>query len=93
MRIFDLPTSKARYELKVVLVPLHLWRVNVKAICGFIHIPLADLPTCERRPFWWGGWRAGWARRAGPSRSCLLAASSAAANQEAPCRRGGGVTS
>ncbi len=40
MRIFDLHTSKARYELKVKL--LHLWRVNVKATCGFINIPLAD---------------------------------------------------
>jgi hypothetical protein len=36
-----LHTSKAGYELQVVL--LHLWRVNVKAICGFINIPLADL--------------------------------------------------
>ncbi len=101
MRIFELHTSKARYELKVV--PLALWRVNVKTIRGFIHIPLADLPhiklretppifatspSCERRRFWWVGWRAGWARRAGPGRSCLLAASSAAANQEAPCRKG-----
>jgi hypothetical protein len=34
-RIFDLHTSKARYyELKVVL--LHLRRVNVKTIGGFI---------------------------------------------------------
>jgi hypothetical protein len=40
MLIFDLHTSKARYELKVVL--LHLWRVNVKTIGGFINIPLAD---------------------------------------------------
>jgi hypothetical protein len=38
MRIFDL--QPARYELKVVL--LHLWRVNVKTIGGFINIPLAD---------------------------------------------------
>ncbi len=41
MRIFDLHTSKARSELKVVL--LHLWRVNVKTIGGFINITLADL--------------------------------------------------
>jgi hypothetical protein len=41
MRIFDLHTSRARYELKVVL--LHLWRVNVTTIGGFINIPLADL--------------------------------------------------
>ncbi len=40
MRIFDLHTSEARYELKVV--PLHLRRVNVKTIVGFINIPLAD---------------------------------------------------
>jgi hypothetical protein len=40
LRIFDLHTSKARYKLKIVL--LHLWRVNVKAIPGFIHISLAD---------------------------------------------------
>jgi hypothetical protein len=41
MRIFDLHTSKARYELKVVI--LQLWRVNVKTIGGFINIPLADI--------------------------------------------------
>jgi hypothetical protein len=41
MRIFDLHTSKAKYELKVVL--LHFWRVNVKTISGFINIPLPDL--------------------------------------------------
>jgi hypothetical protein len=40
MRIFDLHTSKARYELKVVL--LHLWRVNVKTTGGFSNISLAD---------------------------------------------------
>jgi hypothetical protein len=40
--IFDLHTSKARYELKVVPVLLHLWRVSVKTIGGFINIPLAD---------------------------------------------------
>ncbi len=40
MRIFDLHTSKARYQLKVVL--LHLWRVNVKMIGEFINIPFAD---------------------------------------------------
>jgi len=40
MRIFDLLTSKARYELKVVL--LHLWCVNVQTIGGFINVPLAD---------------------------------------------------
>jgi hypothetical protein len=39
--IFDLNVSKARYKLKVVL--LHLRRVNVKTIGGFINIPLADL--------------------------------------------------
>jgi hypothetical protein len=41
MHIFDLRTSKARFELKVVL--LHLWRVNVKTILRFINVPLADL--------------------------------------------------
>ncbi len=41
MCIFDLHTSKARYELKVVL--LYLWRVNVETICGFINILLVDL--------------------------------------------------
>ncbi len=41
MRIFNLHTSTARYELKVVL--LHLWGVNVKAIGGFINITLTDL--------------------------------------------------
>jgi hypothetical protein len=38
--VFDLHISKAIYELKVVL--LHLWRVNVKTIGGFIKIPLDD---------------------------------------------------
>ncbi len=38
--IFDPDTSKARYELTVVL--LHLWRVNVKTSTGFIYISLAD---------------------------------------------------
>ncbi len=47
MRIFDLHTNKARYELKVVL--LHLWRVNVKTIDGFINIPLADLSLINLR--------------------------------------------
>jgi hypothetical protein len=41
MGIYDLHSSIARYELKVVL--LHLWRVNVTTIDGFINIPLADL--------------------------------------------------
>jgi hypothetical protein len=41
LRIFDLHSSKARYELKVVL--FHLWLVNVKTIRGFINFPLADL--------------------------------------------------
>ncbi len=39
--IFDLYTSsKARYELKVVLLPC---RVYVKTFSGFMNIPLADL--------------------------------------------------
>ena len=41
MPIFDFHTSKARHELKVV--QLHLWRVDVKTIGGFINIPLADV--------------------------------------------------
>jgi hypothetical protein len=41
MLIFDLRTSKAIYEPKVV--PLHLRRVNAKTIVAFINIPLADL--------------------------------------------------
>jgi hypothetical protein len=40
MCIFGHHTSKARYEMKVIL--LHLWRVSVKTICGFINILLAD---------------------------------------------------
>jgi hypothetical protein len=41
MNIVDLHnTSKARYEQKRVL--LHLWRVDVKTIGGFINISLAD---------------------------------------------------
>jgi hypothetical protein len=40
MCIFDLHISKAKYELKVVLV--HLWRVNVKTIRGFINILFDD---------------------------------------------------
>ncbi len=47
MRIFDLHTSKARYELKLVL--LHFWRVNVKTIGGFFNIPLADLAHINLR--------------------------------------------
>ncbi len=42
MRIFDLHTSKARYELK-------LWRVNVKTVAGFINIPLGDLSHISLR--------------------------------------------
>jgi hypothetical protein len=40
MRIFDLHTSRARYELNVILI--HIWRVNVKSTGGFIYTPLAD---------------------------------------------------
>jgi hypothetical protein len=47
MRIIDRDTSKAGYELKVVL--LHLWRVNVKTFRGFINIPLADLSHINLR--------------------------------------------
>ncbi len=41
-------TSKAWYELKVVL---HLWRVNLKTIRGFINIPLADLSHINLRHY------------------------------------------
>jgi hypothetical protein len=41
-RIFNLHTSKARYELKVVVL-LHLLRVSVKTTGGFINIPLAHI--------------------------------------------------
>jgi hypothetical protein len=47
MRLFDLHTSKARYELQVVL--LHLWRLNVKTVRGFINISLADLSKINLR--------------------------------------------
>jgi hypothetical protein len=40
MRIFDFHTSKARYELMLLL---YLWRVIVNTIRGFINIVLADL--------------------------------------------------
>jgi hypothetical protein len=41
--VLDLQTSKARFELKVVL--LHLWRVHVQTIGGFNNIPLIDFFT------------------------------------------------
>jgi hypothetical protein len=40
-------TSKARYELKMAL--RHIWRVNEKAIRGFINIPLDDLSQINLR--------------------------------------------
>ncbi len=43
----DLHTSKARYELKLVL--LHLWRVNVKTILGFTHIKSVDYSLVNLR--------------------------------------------
>jgi hypothetical protein len=49
MRIFDLHTSKARYEQRVVL--LHLRRVNVKTIGGFINVPLADFFIDKNAPY------------------------------------------
>jgi hypothetical protein len=49
MCIFDLHSSKARYELPVKVVLLHLWHVNVKMIGGFISIPLADLSHMNLR--------------------------------------------
>ncbi len=47
MRIFDLHTSQASYEQKVVLP--HLRRVNLKTIRGFINILLADLSHINLR--------------------------------------------
>jgi hypothetical protein len=46
--MFVLHISKARYELKAVL--LHLWRVNVKTVSGFIKIPLADFLIDKTAP-------------------------------------------
>ncbi len=37
--LFDLHTSKARYELKVVAPVLHPWRVNVKTLGGSVPDP------------------------------------------------------
>ncbi len=48
MPISDLHTSKARYEVKLVL--LHLWRVYVKTTGGFINIPLADFFIDKNTP-------------------------------------------
>ncbi len=45
MRILDLQTSKARFELKVVHELLHFWRVHVQTIGGFNNIPLIDFFT------------------------------------------------
>ncbi len=47
MRIYDLYISKARHELKVVL--LHIWCVNGKTIGGFMNIPLAELSHINLR--------------------------------------------
>jgi hypothetical protein len=46
--VFDVHTSKASKILKVVL--LHLWRVNVKTIGGFICIPFGDFHTDKIAP-------------------------------------------
>ncbi len=48
MLTFDLHTSKARYELNMVL--LLVWRVNVKTIGGFINIPFADFFLDKNAP-------------------------------------------
>ncbi len=40
MRISDLHTNQARYELKKLI--LYLWSVNVKTIPGFFNVTLAD---------------------------------------------------
>ena len=49
MRIFDLHTSKARYDYELKVGLLRLWRVNVKTLGGFIDIPLADLSHINLR--------------------------------------------
>jgi hypothetical protein len=49
MCIFDLHTSKARFELKVVL--FHRWRVSVMTIRGFINILLADFFIDKSVPY------------------------------------------
>jgi hypothetical protein len=46
--VFDVHTSKASKELKVVL--LHLWRVNVKTTGGFIYISLQDFHMDKTAP-------------------------------------------
>jgi hypothetical protein len=48
--LFDVHTSKASKELKVVL--LHLWRVNVivKTSHGFIYVSLGDFHIDETAP-------------------------------------------
>ncbi len=38
--VFEVKTSEASKRLKVV--PLHLWRINIKTTSGFINIPLED---------------------------------------------------
>ncbi len=45
MSIFNIHTSKARYELKVVGFSTFGAYINVKTIPGFIHITLADFFT------------------------------------------------
>jgi hypothetical protein len=40
LRISDLHTNQARYELKKLI--LYLWSVNVKTIPGFFNVTLAD---------------------------------------------------
>ncbi len=46
--IFDVHTSKASKELKVIL--LHLWCVNVKTTRGFIYISLGDFHIDKTAP-------------------------------------------
>ncbi len=47
--VFDLHTSKASKELKVVLL-LHLWCVNVKTTGGFIYISLEEFHMDKTAP-------------------------------------------
>jgi hypothetical protein len=51
MCIFDLHTSKARCELKVVL--FHFWHVNVNTIRGFMNILLANFFIDKTAPLYY----------------------------------------
>ncbi len=50
MYVFEVHTSKARKKLEVVLLQLHLWRINVKMTRGFIDISLEDFHMDKTAP-------------------------------------------